>query len=111
MLNPDVHYQMDRIRTDIDNLGLELEKFTSAPVELNANFIKFGWSANVRTHLERDDVKPNVKFGDIGETTATSGKSLTNDGKPGSGRSARESTTIKVWADRRLAGHSITVPS
>jgi hypothetical protein len=95
-LNPDIHYEMDKIRAEIDTLGLELERVTTAPVELNANFDKYGWSANIRTHLEGEDAKPNVKFDALGEATAASGRSLTKDGKTSGGRTARESTTIKV---------------
>lgn len=43
---------MDAIRHEMDKVASELDKLTSKPVELEANFDRFGYSAHIRTHAD-----------------------------------------------------------
>ncbi|KAG8903841.1 hypothetical protein FRB99_002656 [Tulasnella sp. 403] len=94
--HPDTYDEVHRIRDDLDALSRELEKLTSKPVELEANFGKFGYSAHIRTHDADDGPEtPNekVKIDDdgIGKKGAE-----TNTLASASSRK-KKSTTMKLY--------------
>ncbi|KAG8884560.1 hypothetical protein FRB97_003856 [Tulasnella sp. 331] len=72
--HPEIFAELDNVQREIDHLSKELGKHTSRPVELEANFSRFGYAAHIRTHKsrvesddERDDTHKAEKKGD--ETT------------------------------------------
>ena len=48
--HPDVYAEIDRIRGQLSALSQEVERLTASPVELQANFDRFGYNARIRIH-------------------------------------------------------------
>ena len=74
-----------RIRGQLDALSRELDKLTSSPVELQANFDKFGYSAKIKTHEHEID--------ELEDGALAAGIHLRKDGRPPGMRS----TTIPIY--------------
>jgi hypothetical protein len=53
--HPDITAVFDSILNELDVVSKELHKITSKPVELQANFSRFGYSGNIRTHHKSND--------------------------------------------------------
>ncbi|KAG8872640.1 hypothetical protein FRB98_009501 [Tulasnella sp. 332] len=53
--HPETFAELDNVQRDFDHLSKELAKLTSRPVELEANFSRFGYAAHIRTHKSRAD--------------------------------------------------------
>ncbi|KAG9037938.1 hypothetical protein FRB95_003331 [Tulasnella sp. JGI-2019a] len=51
--HPETFAELDNVQRDFDHLSKELSKLTDRPVELEANFSRFGYAAHIRTHEQR----------------------------------------------------------
>ncbi|EPS36916.1 hypothetical protein H072_9506 [Dactylellina haptotyla CBS 200.50] len=49
--HPDVFEEMEKLQIQMDAISQDLQSLTQRDVHLEANFGKFGYSANLRTHL------------------------------------------------------------
>ncbi|KAG9037937.1 hypothetical protein FRB95_003330 [Tulasnella sp. JGI-2019a] len=55
--HPEIFAELDNIQHDLDHMSKELSKFTDRPVELEANFSRFGYAAHIRTHQQRNSTE------------------------------------------------------
>ncbi|KAG9015652.1 hypothetical protein FRB90_004605 [Tulasnella sp. 427] len=97
--HPEIHAEMDQIQRDMDDVARELDKITSKPVDLDANFDRFGYDVRIKTH--EDDVGTNDGKNDdeeIADGAISQGIALQKNGKS----RHRKSTTMKVWQTPQL---------
>lgn len=87
---------MDQIQNDMADVARELDKITSSPVELEANFDRFGYDVRIRTHdgdATSEDGKPGA--GDeLADGALSQGITLKKNGKS---PKEQKSTTMKIW--------------
>lgn len=87
---------MDQIQTDMADVARELDKMTTSPVELEANFDRFGYDVRIRTHdgdaATSEDGKPGGD--DLADGALSQGITLKKNGKSSK---PQKSTTMKIW--------------
>ncbi|KAG8940532.1 hypothetical protein FRC04_005214 [Tulasnella sp. 424] len=94
--HPDVHAEMDQIQHDMADVARELDKMTTSPVELEANFDRFGYDVRIRTH-DGDATSEDGKPGDgdeLADGALSQGITIKKNGKS---PKAQKSTTMKIW--------------
>ncbi|KAG9043745.1 hypothetical protein FS837_009172 [Tulasnella sp. UAMH 9824] len=93
--NPDIYAEMEQIQQDMADVARELDKITNSPVDLEANFSRFGYDVRIRTH---DGGASSEDGKDDGEETAdgaiAQGITIKKNGKA---PKERRSTTMKIW--------------
>lgn len=93
--NPDIHAEMDQIQRDMADVARELDKITKSPVDLEANFDRFGYDVRIRTH-DGDASSEDAKDGgeEIADGALAQGITIKKNGKASK---PRKSTTMKIW--------------